>query len=50
MGIIRVGEFKIVTIKDGIKETWELGNGESDKFIKYKGRLWNLVRVEILED
>jgi len=46
MGKIKIGDFKIITIKDGIKETWELGNGETSKFIKYNGKFWNLVKTE----
>ena len=46
MGKIKIGDFKIITIKDGIKETWELGNGETQKFIKYNGKFWNLVKTE----
>lgn len=49
MGTIKIGEFKIITTKDGVKETWELTNNEGSKFIKYKGKLWNLVKVEQLE-
>jgi len=45
MGKIKIGDFKIITIKDGIKETWEL-NGETSKFIKYNGKFWNLVKTE----
>jgi hypothetical protein len=48
MGNIKIKEFKIITIKDGIKETWELGDGESDKFIRYNGKFWNLIKVENL--
>lgn len=46
MGKIKIEDFKIITIKDGIKETWELGNGESSVFIKYNGKFWNLIKKE----
>ena len=46
MGKIKIRQFKIITIKDGIKETWELGDGESTAFIKYNGKFWNLVKTE----
>jgi hypothetical protein len=48
MGSIKITEFEIITIKNGVKETWELGNGETDNFIVFKGKIWNLIKIEYL--
>jgi hypothetical protein len=48
MGKIKIGEFKIITTKDGIKETWELTNNEGSKFIRYNSKSWTLVKTEVI--
>ena len=46
MGTVKIGEFKIITTKDGIKQTWELSIIESSNFIRYNNKSWNLVKTE----
>ena len=42
---IKIYERKLVTIdENGIKETWEPGYGETKFFLRFKGKVWDLVK------
>lgn len=51
MGTIKITDEKIITVKDGIKETWELIiDGFFDKsFIVYDKKKYNLIKKEVSE-
>lgn len=42
---IKIYEKKLVTTdENGIKETWEPGYGETKFFLRFKGRVWDLIK------
>ena len=50
MGTFKLEKERLITIKDGIKEIWEVGNGETSVYLRFDGKKWNLVKTIILED
>ena len=48
MGTIKITDERIITVKDGVIETWEPIEGISTMFIVYNSKKWGLVKTEII--
>jgi hypothetical protein len=42
MNTIKFEQDRIITIKDGVKEIWNLKNTDSSQYIIYNGKRWFL--------
>ena len=42
LGTIKIKDFKIITKKEGITETWSVSQGDESKFIRFRGRIYKL--------
>jgi hypothetical protein len=49
MNTIKFEQDRIITIKDGVKEIWNLKNTDSSQYITYNGKRWFLKEDKIIE-
>ncbi len=48
LGTIKIKGDKIITKKDGLKETWTIWGGDENYFLIYHGVRYNLLKSETI--